>query len=142
MVRPWPIIGVQDVAASARWYGEILGCGHTHVNDPEFDQIVDEEGTIALCVHAWDAHGHPSLSSSAEGQAGKGLLLFFIVPDVHAAARRARRLTAITPDISHNSNTGAKEFALRDPDGYHVVVSGPPTRAAPGVPFARNDQVD
>jgi catechol 2,3-dioxygenase-like lactoylglutathione lyase family enzyme len=50
--------------------------------------------------------------------------LFFRVDDFDAALRRARALVAALeeePHVSHN--TGTKEFALRDPDGYYLMIS-------------------
>ena len=55
---------------------------------------------------------------------GNGLLLFFRVDDFDEALPRARALvTALEVEPYVNPNTGTKEFALRDPDGYYVMVS-------------------
>lgn len=62
-------------------------------------QICDSDGTVLLCLHRWGSHDHPSLMSPDKGQPGNGLLLFFRVDDFDMA------------------------LALRDPDGYYVMVS-------------------
>src|SRR6266853_2992015 len=55
---------------------------------------------------------------------GNGLLLFFRVDDFDMALKRARALVARLEEEPHaNPNTGTKEFALRDPDGYYVMIS-------------------
>jgi len=55
---------------------------------------------------------------------GNGLLLFFRVDDLDQALQRARGLvSALEEEPSTNPNTGTREFALRDPDGYYVMVS-------------------
>jgi hypothetical protein len=55
---------------------------------------------------------------------GNGLLLFFCVDDFDMALPRARALAArLEEEPQVNLNTGAKEFSLRDPDGYYVTVS-------------------
>jgi predicted enzyme related to lactoylglutathione lyase len=57
-------------------------------------------------------------------QPGNGLLLFFRVDDFDMALQRARGLVSQLdeePDV--NPATGTREFALRDPDGYYVMVS-------------------
>ena len=125
MTRTWPIIGVADVEASFRWYQSLLGVGdeagpaHDH-----FGQILDPDGTVLLCLHAWGAHEHPPLMSPDRGRPGNGLLLFFRVDDFEAALPRARSLGTDLEEEPHvNENTGTPEFSLRDPDGYYVTIS-------------------
>jgi catechol 2,3-dioxygenase-like lactoylglutathione lyase family enzyme len=56
--------------------------------------------------------------------AGNGLLLFFRVDDFDEALPRARALVSRLEEEPHrNPNTATMEFALRDPDGYYVMVS-------------------
>jgi len=53
-----------------------------------------------------------------------GLLLFFRVDGFDLALQRARSLGSRFEEEPHlNSNTGTKEFSLRDPDGYYVTIS-------------------
>ena len=55
---------------------------------------------------------------------GNGLLLFFRVDDFDMALKRARALVArLEEEPNTNPNTGTMEFALRDPDGYYVMIS-------------------
>jgi hypothetical protein len=55
---------------------------------------------------------------------GNGLLLFFRVDDFEMALQRARGLVSRLDEEPHvNPATGTAEFALRDPDGYYVMVS-------------------
>ena len=55
---------------------------------------------------------------------GNGLLLFFRVDDFEAALVRARGLeVALAEEPQRNPATGTLEFALRDPDGYYVMIS-------------------
>jgi catechol 2,3-dioxygenase-like lactoylglutathione lyase family enzyme len=50
--------------------------------------------------------------------------LFFRVDDFDATLLRARALVNPLQEEPHlNPNTGTREFALRDPDGYYVMVS-------------------
>jgi catechol 2,3-dioxygenase-like lactoylglutathione lyase family enzyme len=77
-----------------------------------------------LCLHQWGAHEHPSLTSPDKAPPGNGLLLFFRVDDFDLALQRARALVPKFDEEPHvNPATGTNEFALRDPDGYHVMVS-------------------
>jgi catechol 2,3-dioxygenase-like lactoylglutathione lyase family enzyme len=124
MKRTWTIIGVSDVAVSFKWYQSLLGLPPTAPAHDYFGQILDSDGTVLLCLHAWGAHDHPSLTSPDHAQPGNGLLLFFRVDDFDQALPRARALeTRLEEEPSLNPSTGTMEFALRDPDGYYVMVS-------------------
>jgi catechol 2,3-dioxygenase-like lactoylglutathione lyase family enzyme len=124
MKRTWTIIGVADVARSFTWYQSLFGQPETSPAHDDFGQILDTDGTVLLCLHQWGAHEHPSLSSPDQGYPGNGLLLFFRVDDFDEALTRARALvTRLEEEPYMNPNTGTKEFALRDPDGYYVMIS-------------------
>ncbi len=70
------------------------------------------------------AHGHPTLSSPDRSQPGNGLILFFRVDDFDDVLPRARTPVNTLAEEPHvNPNTGTREFALRDPDGYYVMIS-------------------
>lgn len=118
------IIGVRDVPGSVGWYQALFGQPATPPGHDYFGQILDTDGTVLLCLHQWDAHGHPSLTRPASGTAGHGLLLFFRVDDYVQALHRARALVPCLEEEPHlNPNTGTEEFSLRDPDGYYVTIS-------------------
>jgi catechol 2,3-dioxygenase-like lactoylglutathione lyase family enzyme len=124
MKRIWTIIGVADVAASFRWYQSLLGLPETAPAHDDFGQIVDTDGTVLLCLHAWGAHEHPPLTSPDDARPGNGLLLFFRVDNLDIALPMARALASPLEEEPHvNENTGTMEFSLRDPDGYYVTIS-------------------
>lgn len=124
MRRMWTIIGVGDVPGSFRWYQSLLGLPETAPAHDYFGQILDSDGTVLLCLHEWGAHEHPSLTSPDYAQPGNGLLLFLRVDDFDMALTRARSLVVQLEEEPHvNPSTGTKEFALRDPDGYYVMIS-------------------
>lgn len=124
MKRTWTIIGVADVARSVGWYQSLFGHPKTAPAHDYFGQVQDEDGTVLLCFHQWGAHEHPTLTSPEHAQPGNGLLLFFRVDDFDQTLVRAR---ALVPELEEepglNPGTGTMEFALRDPDGYYVMVS-------------------
>ncbi|HEX3382204.1 MAG TPA: VOC family protein [Paraburkholderia sp.] len=123
MKRTWTIIGVNDVARSFSWYQSLFGQPPTSPAHDDFGQILDADGTVLLCLHRWGAHEHPSLMSPANGSPVNGLL-FFRVDDFDSCVARARALVGRLDDEPRmNSHTGTMEFSLRDPDGYHVMVS-------------------
>jgi catechol 2,3-dioxygenase-like lactoylglutathione lyase family enzyme len=124
MKRTWTIIGVADVARSFAWYQRLFGQRPTTPAHDYFAQLADDDGTVLLCLHAWETHGHPTLASPDRATPGNGLLLFFRVDDFDEALRRARSLAGeLEEEPQLNPATGTREFALRDPDGYYVMVS-------------------
>ncbi len=124
MKRTWTIIGVADVPASFKWYQSLLGLPATTPGHSYFGQILDSDGTVLLCLHAWGAHQHPSLMSPDHATPGNGLLLFIRVDDFNTALQGARALaTPLEEEPNMNPNTETMEFSLRDPDGYYVTIS-------------------
>lgn len=124
MRRTWTIIGVADVARSVNWYQSLFGLPSSAPAHDYFGQVLDTDGTVLLCLHKWGAHEHPTLSSPDRAEPGNGLLLFFRVDDFDEALARARALASqLEEEPQTNPATGTREFALRDPDGYYVMVS-------------------
>jgi len=112
------------VARSFAWYQSLLGLPATKPAHDYFGQILDADGTVLLCLHRWGDHEHPSLASAGVAGSGNGLLLFFRVDGFDQALSRARSLITTLQEEPHiNPSTGTEEFALRDPDGYYVMVS-------------------
>lgn len=124
MKRTWTIIGVADVAKSFNWYRALFGQPPSAPAHDFFGQILDDDGTVLLCLHRWGDHEHPTLTSPDRAEPGNGLLLFFRVDDFDATLERARTLAErLEEEPTINPSTGTREFALRDPDGYYVMVS-------------------
>lgn len=124
MRRTWTIIGVKDVASSFRWYQSLLALPPTVPAHDYWGQILDEDGTVLLCLHEWGAHDHPSLESSDIAEPGNGLILFFRVDDFDSSLTNARRLVErLAEEPNLNPSTETMEFSLRDPDGYYVTIS-------------------
>lgn len=124
MKRTWTIIGVADVTRSFDWYQSLFGQSRTTPAHDYWAQVLDSDGTVLLCLHQWGAHEHPTLSSPETATPGNGLLLFFRVDDFDESLQRARALVdALEQGPDLNPATGTREFALRDPDGYYVMVS-------------------
>jgi catechol 2,3-dioxygenase-like lactoylglutathione lyase family enzyme len=122
--RTWTVIGVRDVAGSFRWYQSLLGLEESTPAHDYFGQLVDDDGTVLLCLHEWGSHDHPSLRSPDHAQPGNGLLLFFRVDDFEKALERGRALVArFEEEPNVNPATGTSEFSLLDPDGYYVTIS-------------------
>ncbi|MEO8215747.1 MAG: VOC family protein [Acidobacteriota bacterium] len=124
MRRTWTIIAVRDVFASMKWYQALLGLTPKAPEHDYFGQVLDADGTVLLCLHAWGDHEHPSLSSPENAKPGNGLLLFLRVDDFDETLSRARDLMLRLEEEPHvNPGTKTLEFSLRDPDGYYVSIS-------------------
>ena len=124
MKRIWTIIAVADVPKSLTWYQSLLGLPKAPPAHDYFGQLLDSDGTVLLCLHAWGAHEHPTLTSPHAATLGNGLLLFFRVDNFEAALSSAHALVSRLEEYPHvNPNTGTSEFSLRDPDGYYVTIS-------------------
>ena len=124
MTTLWTIIGVRNVARSLKWYQSLLCLPETAPEHEYFGQIRDADGTVLVCLHEWGAHDHPPLNSPDAVPPGNGLLLFFRVADFEGNLRSARANSLPFEEEPHtNPNTGTLEFALRDPDGYYVMVN-------------------
>jgi len=124
MKRTWPIIGVKDVEASSAWYLSLFGqawrpTGHTD----EFDQILDEDGTVLVCLHQWGAHGEgPPLESPDTAAPGNGVLLSILAQDFEDCLDRARALGQPF-DVEADPRHGDwRMFSIHDPDGYYISI--------------------
>lgn len=124
MKRIWTIIGVADVSQSFKWYQSLLGLPETAPAHDDFGQILDSDGTVLLCLHAWGVEEHPPLTSPHDAKPGNGLLLFFRVDNFDVCLERARALGGQLEEEPHvNPNTETMEFSLRDLDRYYVTIS-------------------
>jgi catechol 2,3-dioxygenase-like lactoylglutathione lyase family enzyme len=122
--RNWTIIAVNDVAVSCTWYQALLGLPLKAPEHDYFGQIVDDDGTVLLCLHSWGEHEHPSLAIPDHAEPGNGLLLFFRIDQYEASLENARNLLDhFEAEPTLNPATGTMEFSLRDPDGYYVTIS-------------------
>ena len=121
-MRPQPMIVVNDVPASSRWYQSLLNVKSGHGGD-EYEQLVREDGTLILQLHHWDVHEHPFLGDP-EALKGNGALLWFEIDDFTESVERANSMSAeILDGPLVNPNAQHRELWVRDPDGYTVVLA-------------------
>jgi catechol 2,3-dioxygenase-like lactoylglutathione lyase family enzyme len=121
-MTPQPLIAVRDVQASSRWYQAVLGLQSGH-GGPEYEQLMSD-GRVVLQLHDWDIDEHPHLGDPAVPARGNGAVLWFETRDIAAAYERARAGGAeVLEPLKVNPLARHREFWLRDPDGYVVVVA-------------------
>ena len=124
MIRPQPMLVVQDVKAASRWFQEILGLSSGHGGD-EYEMLLDGDALVVQ-LHRWDAHEHPHMGDASEPSRGNGVLLWFATDDFDAVVQRATDVGATILDGPlHNPNARQHELWLEGPEGYRVVVAGP-----------------
>ncbi|MEY4512163.1 MAG: hypothetical protein RLZZ450_4285 [Pseudomonadota bacterium] len=101
-----------------------MGCESGH-GGPEYEQLV-VQGKLIMQLHHWDAHEHPYLGREDSKPYGNGVVLWFQTEHIEAALKRAKALSAtFLEEMKVNANAQFREFWLRDPDGYVVVIAGP-----------------
>ncbi len=131
-MRPQPLIAVNDVEASSRWYQRLLGCDSAH-GGPEYERLV-ANGVLVLQLHRFDVeHHHGPIGNPADRPYGNGVLLWFelALDDFDAAVARASEIKAdIVLPRHRNPPSGSGgpnhwECWLHDPDGYTVVLASP-----------------
>jgi len=129
-MRPQPLIAVNDVEASSRWYRQLLGCESAH-GGPEYERLISN-GVLILQLHRFDVeHHHGPIGEPSDKPYGNGVLLWFEIDDFEAAVARALEMKAdIVLPRHRNPPTGKGgpnhwECRLRDPDGYVVVLASP-----------------
>lgn len=108
---------------------DLLGAQQTHPGGSQFDQIVDEVGTVLVCLHYWGptgasgSHAWPTLLTPGPLDQN-GLLLWFVVDDFAQAWERGKSLgTAVEEKPNTDNGTGKPAFVIQDPDGYHVAIN-------------------
>lgn len=135
-MRPQPLIAVNDVEASSRWYQRLLGCRGDH-GGREYERLLDGAGRLVLQLHAWEVeHEHGEIGDASQPR-GNGVLLWFEVDDFDAAVARSAELRADVvlaehrnPPAGEPGGPAHREIWLRDRDGYTVVLSSPDGEAA------------
>lgn len=122
MTRLDPIIAVKDLEASSNWYQQIFGFRNNHESG-HFAVLLSDDGEIMLCLHPWEAHGHPTMMNR-DITPGNGLILYFRTDNMNTIRQNAERLGyPVEEDIHLNPNSLRKEFSLRDRDGYYLTIT-------------------
>src|SRR5262245_18830275 len=113
-----PMLFVEDVEATSRWFQSLLGVRSAH-GGREYEMLVDSEGRLVLQLHHADAEEHGGERLPAGTSRGAGVLLYFQTPDVRAAYARAEAMGARREGPpTFIRLAGHTEFVVRDPDGY------------------------
>ena len=122
-MEPQPLIAVRDVPSTSQWYQRVLGLTSGH-GGPEYEQLMSG-ASLVLQLHHWDAHEHPNLGNPEVQPYGNGVVLWFYEASIAAAYQLAVAAGAeVIEALNVNALANHREFWLRDPNGYIVVVAG------------------
>ncbi len=117
-----PILAVNNVPETSKWYQSVFECESIHGGD-EFDVLISKEGEIFICLHKWDTHEHATMKSP-EITPGNGLILYLRTKKINKIRQNLTEMDyKIEKDIQLNPNSGKREFSMRDPNGYYLIVS-------------------
>jgi catechol 2,3-dioxygenase-like lactoylglutathione lyase family enzyme len=129
------LIAVRDVAASSRWYQELLGLKSDH-GGPHYERLLSR-GTLVLQLHNWDIEHDHGRIRDPDREVGNGVVLWFgEVSDFDDVVTRAQRLGASVvipphrnPPPGEGNGPGHREIWIQDLDGYTIVVASPDGQA-------------
>lgn len=123
-MKAQPMIAVQDVRASARFYENLLGAVSGHGGD-EYEQLL-VEGRLVLQLHDCRPDANHGPLRDVNILPGNGVILWFSVPDFEAQLKRVQAMGApLDREPGENPFSGSMELWLHDPDGYQIVLAGP-----------------
>src|SRR5579862_6832147 len=124
-MRPQPLICVNDVEASSRWFQRLLGLTSAH-GGKEYERLNTADGKLVLQLHRWDVEHHHGAIGDPAIPPGNGVLLWFDIDDLDAAVARAEEMNVeVVMPHYHHEGAFQWEIWLRDPNGYTVVLSMP-----------------
>ena len=117
-----PMLFVEDVEASSRWYQQLLGLTSGH-GGPEFEMLMGQAGPL-LFLHRAEADEHGAARRPPGAPVGAGVLFYFDVDDVRAAHRRAVEAgVQVEGPPTFIPQARQTEFVARDPDGYAIALA-------------------
>ena len=122
----FPMIAASDLAASSRWYQDVLG----------FADVFTMRGpdNRPLLAHLrWSKWADVLITQArvpVEPPRGRGITLNFMTLDVDALAERARAAGANVLEGPVDRPWNARDFTIADPDGYRLNFTGPSSSAA------------
>jgi len=122
MAKLDPIIAVNDIEISSKWYQSVFNWRSLH-GGGHFDILVSENDEIVLCLHPWGQDEHPTMVKP-DITPGNGLILYFRTENLHTIRQNVEKMGyAVEEDIHSNPNSSKLEFSLRDPDGYCLTIT-------------------
>lgn len=125
MFRIVPQLVVQDIPLSVAFYTSQLGFT-VNVSDPpdkpEFVSLEREDASLFL-VSEVSRDDEDLLAALKSGTRGAGVCLYFEVDDAEALYKEMMEHGVhILRELARNEEEDYTEFAVEDPDGYHIGI--------------------
>lgn len=127
-MRPQPLICVDDVEASSRWYRRLLGFRSAH-GGPHYERL-EFAGRLVLQLHRWEVeHDHGRIGDKSDPSRGNGVVLWFEVDDFDDVMGRVAVMGVEVLLPKHRNPSDGDggpnhwECWIRDLDGYKVVIA-------------------
>ena len=124
----FPVIVANDLAASARWYQDVLGFADVFT-------MRDAEGRPLLAHLRWSKWADVLITQARtplDGPRGQGITINFMTLGVDELAERARAAGASVLEGPVDRPWNARDVTIADPDGYRLNFTGPSNTAARG----------
>lgn len=123
-MKPQPILTVENVNTSARFYCDLLGSKRGHAGD-DYAQILSN-GEMIMQLHNFSADEDHDALGNEHAPLGNGVVVWFETDDFDGVIQRMSA-AGIEPDREPALNPYARQMEvwLHDPDGYQVVIAGP-----------------
>lgn len=115
---------MKSVNDSSRFYCQLLGAQRGHEGD-NYAQIL-LNGEMIMQLHDLEPDENHDALAVVDAPLGNGVVLWFETDDISALEDRiAEHGIKLDRKPFENVFAKQKEFWLRDPDGYRVVIAGP-----------------
>lgn len=123
-IRPGLTVG--DIEKSLAWYQDVLGFSVK-------DRWIDDDGVLyGAELGAGDLSvmlGQDDWQKGRERKKGEGVRLYFITAqDVDVLAAEVKAKGGTLAHEPEDQAWGSRDFAIDDPDGYHLTITTVPTR--------------
>jgi catechol 2,3-dioxygenase-like lactoylglutathione lyase family enzyme len=127
IVRITPLLNVADVERSRQFYAETMGFQVSDLAGPQDDPVWARltRGEAALMLNRRGEGRDRRLFERADH---RDVVLYIWVEDAADIHGRLVRLGVDVGDLEQQ-DYGLLQFALYDPDGYELAITGPPSPA-------------
>ncbi len=124
-----PMLFVNDVEATSKWYQSFLGVSSGH-GGPEFEMLVaDGRNLLQLHIIEDDDHNH---KVHLAAPLGHGVAIVVYVDSAKDSYTRAKTMGAeIVSELAFNEQANMHEFTVRDPSGYSLMICEAPWSRSP-----------
>jgi uncharacterized glyoxalase superfamily protein PhnB len=128
-----PVLVVSNIAATMQWYRDALGFdGEAFPPSPPHTFAILRRDGAELFLQQLDDYQHPDRYDRRDGGVWDVYLQLSDVNALYDAMSRVPAITMLQP--LREQPYGQREFEIRDPNGYVLVIAQPSAGASAAVP--------